>query len=183
MFGKTTLFRFTRIYTFRETYSVGSMFPHKGQRAFKFRISSGHQERAGSVLSLDNAHVVPHKVRLPSNRRAKWKMVNLHLGNNRKSLAVFHGYLAISNCAAKLEVELYVLPPNWRSLFTSVHKVTSKRLWLICINDISLHRLLCLLGLLRANAEDRLVIGQHCRLPGNCKSWAARHTETRKNRS
>lgn len=66
----------------------------------------------GSVLSFDNAHVGPHKVRLPSNRRAKRKMVKLHLGNNRKSLAAFHGYLAISNCAAKLGVELHVLPPN-----------------------------------------------------------------------
>lgn len=70
MFGKTTLFRFTGVYAFREAYSVGSIFPHKGENAFKFRISTGCQESAGSVLSLDNAHVVPHKVRLPSNRRA-----------------------------------------------------------------------------------------------------------------
>lgn len=65
-----------------------------------------------------------------------------------------------------------------RSLFTSVHKP----LWLVCINDVSLHWLLCLLGLLKANAEDRLAIGQHWRLPGNCKSWAAKHAETRRNR-
>lgn len=69
MFGKATLFRFTWVYTFREAYSVGSIFSHQGQSTFKSRISSGYHERAGSVLSLDNAHVVPHKVRLPSNRR------------------------------------------------------------------------------------------------------------------
>lgn len=195
MFGKATLFRFIGVYTFREAYSVGSIFSHKA----KAHLNSGFHQDIRRGLGLSSLLTMPRlchtKWDCPAieellQQNERWAICTYATTGKKQnpdnfcllSLAIFHGYLVISSCC-QARGWAACPSPNSRSLFTSVHKVTYKPLWLVWIIEISLHnRLLCPLGLLRANAEDRLVIGQHCRLPGNCKSWAAKHAETRKNR-
>lgn len=132
--------------------------PMWAKRHFNLWILPGHQDGAGFVPSLDSAQDVwgTAEVRPPSNRKApstKRKMINLHLGNNRKKKNktnhnIFSTFIPFSLSTASQQYKTQL--PSKRSSCTSflgfIHHLCTKSRPNPCdwsgINDLSLHGLL-----------------------------------------
>lgn len=143
MFGKANPARFTGVYIFLSLFSKFNI-PQCGQKGIS---TLGFYQNFRKVCPPPLTVPVMRRW-LPGNRKApstKWKMVNLHLGNNRRKKIPCLSWFP-SNTKPSCQARGWAAspPPDWQGF---IHKLCTKSHpnpydW-SGINDISLHSLLC----------------------------------------